>query len=113
MRTFAEPEAVLPPDAEAIMSNALREEGPPAVKGVRTMTAKELRFQRRVTALFTVGPLVGVIAAVVFLWGWGISGLDFWLFLGFYLFTGLGVTVGFHRLFTHRSFETSTPVRAV
>lgn len=113
MRTFAEPEAVLPPDAEAIMEDALREEGPPDIKGVSTMTAKELRFQRRITALFTVGPLIGVIAAVIFLWGWGITALDFWLFLGFYLFTGLGVTVGFHRLFTHRSFETSPPVRAV
>src|SRR5947199_2209275 len=29
------------------------------------------------------------------------------LLLGMYLLTGLGITVGFHRLFTHRSFETN------
>ena len=28
-----------------------------------------------------------------------------------YLLTGVGITVGFHRLFTHRSFQTSRPVR--
>ena len=30
-----------------------------------------------------------------------------------YVLTGLGVTVGFHRLFTHRSFKTRSPVRAL
>src|SRR6185369_11160503 len=31
---------------------------------------------------------------------------DFGLLLGMYVFTTLGITVGFHRLFVHRSFET-------
>jgi len=108
----AEPDIVLPPDAEAIMDRALEEEGPPEIKGLRPTTARELRFQRRVTALFTIGPLLGVVAAITLLWGQGISGLDLGLFLGFYVFTALGVTVGFHRLFTHRSFEVPAAVRA-
>lgn len=110
--TIAPPDLVLPPDAEAIMDRALEDEGPPAIKGVRKTTPREVRFQRRVTALFTIGPLVGVGAAIALLWGQGITGLDLGLFLGFYVFTGLGVTVGFHRLFTHRSFEAPAPVRA-
>jgi stearoyl-CoA desaturase (delta-9 desaturase) len=109
----ATPDAVLPPDAEEIMDRALREEGPPQVLGVRPTTAEEVRFQRRMAVIFTVLPLVGVIAAMFLLWGRGITPLDFWLFLGFYLFTGLGVTVGYHRLFTHRSFEVPKPIRAV
>jgi stearoyl-CoA desaturase (Delta-9 desaturase) len=108
----AEPNIVLPPDAEAIMEQALHEEGPPSVKGVYRVSARELRFQRRVTVLATVGPLAGVALAIALLWGQGITGLDFGLFLGFYLFTGIGVTVGFHRLFTHRSFEVPTAIRA-
>jgi len=56
-------------------------------------------------------PFVGVIAATALLWGWGFN----WLYLGLlvvgYALTGLGITVGFHRLFTHSSFETSAPVR--
>jgi stearoyl-CoA desaturase (Delta-9 desaturase) len=111
-RTAAEPDTVLPPDAEEIMDRALEEEGAPTrIRGVRKITPEEIRFQRRMAVLFTVGPLAGVVIAMVLLWGSGISTLDFGLFLGFYLFTGLGITVGFHRLFTHRSFEVPTPVR--
>jgi len=109
---LAEPNVVLPPDAEEIMDHALQEEGPPEVKGVYKLTPRELRFQRRMIALATAGPLAGVALAITLLWGQGISMLDFGLFLGFYLFTGVGVTVGFHRLFTHRSFETPAPIRA-
>jgi stearoyl-CoA desaturase (delta-9 desaturase) len=75
------------------------------------LTAKELRIQRRFTLAFTVGPLLGVGLAIWMLWGSGISGLDLALLLSFYMFTGLGITVGFHRLFTHRSFRATTPVR--
>jgi stearoyl-CoA desaturase (Delta-9 desaturase) len=110
---LAHPDSVLPPDAEEIMDRALAEEGPPQIKGVRQVTPEEIAFQRRMAVLFTVGPLLGVVAAIVLLWGWGISLVDFALFLGFYLFTGLGVTVGFHRLFTHRGFEVPRPVRAM
>ena len=111
--SHALPDAVLPPDAEAIMDRALREEGAQDLKGVRPTTAEELRFQRRMAVIFTVLPLAGVVAAMALLWGRGISPLDFGIFLGFYLFTGFGVTVGYHRLFTHRSFEVPKPLRAV
>jgi stearoyl-CoA desaturase (delta-9 desaturase) len=37
--------------------------------------------------------------------------IDLWIFLGMYVATGLGVTVGYHRLFTHRAFETYRPIR--
>jgi stearoyl-CoA desaturase (delta-9 desaturase) len=45
------------------------------------------------------------------LWGTGLSGLDAALFLATYLFTGFGITVGFHRLFTHQSFEAKPRVK--
>ncbi len=59
-----------------------------------------------VTFLAIVVPLLGVIAAPFFLWGWGFHWTDLGLLLGMYVPTGLGITVGFHRLFVHRSFET-------
>ena len=37
--------------------------------------------------------------------------VDLGLLAGFYLLTAAGVTVGFHRLFVHRSFETITPIK--
>jgi len=61
---------------------------------------------RVITLLVVVVPLLGLVAAPFFLWGWGFSWTDMGLLLGMYLLTALGITVGFHRLFTHRSFET-------
>jgi stearoyl-CoA desaturase (delta-9 desaturase) len=68
---------------------------------------------RLVTLLAIVVPLLGVIAAPFFLWGWGFHWTDLGLLLGMYIFTALGITVGFHRLFVHRSFETYTWVKFV
>ena len=52
-------------------------------------------------------PLLGFVAAVVLLWGTDLVGwTDLALFAGFYVLTGYGVTLGFHRLLTHRSFQT-------
>ncbi|HEX7003524.1 MAG TPA: acyl-CoA desaturase [Trueperaceae bacterium] len=50
-------------------------------------------------------PFLGFIAALFHFWGNGIGWLDIALFVAFYLITGFGVTVGYHRLFTHRSFK--------
>lgn len=52
-------------------------------------------------------PFLGFVAVVVSLWGRGFSWVDFGLLSGMYVVTGLGITVGYHRLFTHRSFETN------
>jgi stearoyl-CoA desaturase (Delta-9 desaturase) len=83
----------------------------PEIRGVVRLTGRQLRFQRRLTLLFTVGPLAGIAFAIWSLWGTGISSLDLSLFLGFYVLTGLGITVGYHRLFTHRSFRATKPAR--
>ncbi len=56
--------------------------------------------------LAVVVPLLGLCSIAVFLWGWGFSWTDLGLLLGMYLVTALGITVGYHRLFVHRSFET-------
>lgn len=61
---------------------------------------------RLVTLIAILLPLIGVIAAPFFTWGWGFHWSDLGLLLGMYFFTALGITVGFHRLFVHRSFET-------
>jgi stearoyl-CoA desaturase (delta-9 desaturase) len=52
-------------------------------------------------------PLLGFVAAVVLLWGTDLVGwTDLVLFASLYVLTGYGVTLGFHRLLTHRSFQT-------
>jgi stearoyl-CoA desaturase (delta-9 desaturase) len=68
---------------------------------------------RLVTFLAITLPLLGVVAAPFFLWGSGFHWTDLGLLLGMYILTALGITVGFHRLFVHRSFETYTWVKFV
>jgi len=58
-------------------------------------------------------PFLGLAAAVYFLWGWGFSWAELGILLGMYLLTALGITVGFHRLFTHHSFETYRVVQFI
>ena len=65
------------------------------------------------TLAAVVLPLVGFVAAVASVWGWGFGWVDFGLLVGMYVLTALGITVGFHRLLTHRSFETTGAVRFV
>jgi len=58
-------------------------------------------------------PLLGLVGAMFAVWGWGFTWTDFGLLLGMYLLTALGIAVGFHRLFTHRSFDAPMPVKVV
>jgi stearoyl-CoA desaturase (Delta-9 desaturase) len=68
---------------------------------------------RLVTLVAILVPLMGVIAAPFFVWGWGFGWTDLGLLLGMYVLTALGITVGFHRLFVHRSFETYMWVKLI
>lgn len=60
-----------------------------------------------------IGPLVGVVVAIVQLWQRMVTPWDLALLLWFYTATGMGITVGFHRMLTHRSFEAHPAVRAL
>lgn len=61
--------------------------------------------------LTVVLPLLGLIAAIILLWGRGLDWLHLGLLIGMYCVTTVGITVGFHRLFTHRAFETVRPIK--
>ena len=68
---------------------------------------------RIITLLAVVAPPLGIVVVIATLWGVAVKPVDLVLFGLFYLIPGLGITVGFHRYFTHRSFETSRPVKAL
>jgi stearoyl-CoA desaturase (Delta-9 desaturase) len=67
--------------------------------------------EQALVVAFMVLPLLALAAAVPLAWGWGLSWLDVGLAVGFYVLSGLGVTVGFHRYFTHGSFKAKRPLR--
>lgn len=61
--------------------------------------------------VFVIGPMLCLIAAVPIAWGRGLSALDIGLAVGAYLVSGFGVTIGYHRCFTHRSFKARRGLR--
>jgi stearoyl-CoA desaturase (Delta-9 desaturase) len=68
-------------------------------------------FQRTLVGVFVAVPLLALIAAIPLAWGWGLGWHDVVIALVFYWLTGLGVTVGYHRYFTHGSFKAKTGLR--
>ena len=71
-----------------------------------------IKLQRRLTVVITTVPFLGFLVALRLLWG-GISGLDLALLVSLYSLSILGVTVGYHRLFTHGGFDAPAPVRII
>jgi stearoyl-CoA desaturase (delta-9 desaturase) len=57
-----------------------------------------------------VVPFVATLAGVVLLWDSWVRPADLAILAVMYLVTAVGITVGFHRLLTHRSFQTAKPV---
>jgi stearoyl-CoA desaturase (delta-9 desaturase) len=70
------------------------------------------RAHRISNLIAVVVPFAAFLAAVVLLWHRAIGWTELLLLVVLYYATGFGVTIGYHRLFTHRGFETSRPMRA-
>jgi stearoyl-CoA desaturase (Delta-9 desaturase) len=68
---------------------------------------------RIITGTITVLPVLCLLIVAWQVWGDWLGWNDIFVFLIMYVLTALGITVGFHRLFTHRSFKAKPAVRAV
>jgi stearoyl-CoA desaturase (delta-9 desaturase) len=77
---------------------------------VETMPHAMTRGEKLANLYGVLLPFVGFIVAVVLLWNEAVDWIDLTLFAVTYVIIGLGVTIGFHRLLTHRSFSTPKPV---
>jgi len=102
--TSPAPPVPSPSPAEADLPDASR---------LRTATARARtsRLSQVITLVAVLVPPMGLVSAMGLLWGVGFRWVDLVLFAAFYVLTGLGVTVGYHRYFTHRSFETHPVVK--
>ena len=69
------------------------------------------RLERNANITAAILPFAGFLAAVVLLWNEAVSWRDLAILGGMYFLTAAGVTVGYHRLFTHRAFDAPRPVR--
>jgi stearoyl-CoA desaturase (Delta-9 desaturase) len=87
-----------PPDASPVPDD-------PSEPSSKTWTEQVL------LALFLAVPFLALVAAIPALWGWGLGWHDLVIAGGMYVITGHGITVGFHRYFTHRGFRAKRWLR--
>ena len=79
---------------------------------VGTVRSRTSRISQLVTLVAVIVPPLGLIAAMGLLWKVGFHWIDLVLFVSLYVVCAFGITVGFHRYFTHKGFEARTPVKA-
>src|SRR6476620_6529278 len=90
---------------------------PAATESTAPSTSGTPPFERKGTGeqialgFFIVVPFLALLAAVPIAWGWGLGWRDLVLAFVMYAISGHGVTVGFHRYFTHGSFKARRWVR--
>ena len=79
---------------------------------IATVRASTGRVSQVVTLVAVVVPALGLLSAMGLLWGVAFHWVDLALFLGLYLLCAFGTTIGFHRYFTHRGFETGPVLKS-
>ena len=60
---------------------------------------------------FVVVPFAALLAAIPLIWNGALNWTYAGIALFFYVLSGLGVTIGFHRYLTHASFKANRPLR--
>ena len=68
------------------------------------------KLEKRLNVVAVALPFVAFLAAIVLLWNSAVSARDLGILAVMYLLTAIGVTVGFHRLLTHRAFQVPKPL---
>ncbi len=98
-----------------IMQDTMRADAIPAGSSpVEAAQPRRISLRLRVINFLAVTvPFVGLVTAIVLLWGVAFN----WVYLAIlglmYFVTAVGVTVGYHRFFTHRSFKTNRLMTAI
>jgi stearoyl-CoA desaturase (Delta-9 desaturase) len=96
------PEA--PPDPQIIQDDSTEPSG--------TMGGERKKAWEQVAlALFIAVPFLAVVAAVPVAWGGLLGWHDVLLAVIFYTVAGHGISIGFHRYFTHKSFKPNRAVK--
>jgi stearoyl-CoA desaturase (Delta-9 desaturase) len=91
--------------SDAAVSRTGGELASPAEARPEIMPDRSSVVDRVLVGVFVAVPFLALLAAVPLAWGWGLGWHDLVLALTFYYLSGLGVSVGLHRYFTHGSFK--------
>lgn len=85
-------------------TQALREGQP---NGKPMFAGSKARGEQTALYIFVIVPFLALVAAIPVAWGWGIGWTDVALSVAFYVVSAMGITVGFHRYFTHGAFKAN------
>ena len=80
---------------------------------IRTVRDRTSTLSRLAGLVAVIVPPVGLVTGTVLLWNRGVNWVDLVVLVAFYIPCGLGITVGWHRYFSHKSFETGTVMKAL
>ncbi|MFG2307752.1 acyl-CoA desaturase [Streptomyces sp. NPDC048566] len=95
-----------------VIDDARRADGDGTVPPAATLGGERKGSLEQITLLlFIAVPFLALLAAVPLVWGWGVSWLDLGLLVFFYFLGCHGITIGYHRYFTHGSFKAKQPLR--
>jgi stearoyl-CoA desaturase (delta-9 desaturase) len=82
-----------------------------AARPPETLAIESDARERAVQAVAVGAPLLALVACCWLAWGGTLHWHDLVVFAVLYVVSGFGITLGYHRLFTHRSFKTTRGVR--
>ncbi|MFF8769504.1 acyl-CoA desaturase [Kitasatospora sp. NPDC015120] len=110
--------APAPSDSPAAAPEASPPTGPHTGDGSQLISAtrggeRQGAAERIALALFIAVPFAALAAAVPVAWGWGLGWTDVAIATVMYFLTCHGITVGYHRYFTHGAFKANRPLRIV
>src|SRR5262245_32575326 len=80
---------------------------------VGTVRPGTSRISQAVTLVAVILPPLGIVAAMGVLWGVAFHWVDLVVLAVTYTVCAFGTTIGFHRYFSHRSFQSGPVVKAV
>jgi stearoyl-CoA desaturase (Delta-9 desaturase) len=69
------------------------------------------KLEKYANLVAVIVPFVALVAAIAFLPSTYVGATDLAIFAGMYLLSAFGITIGYHRLLTHRAFDAPRPVR--
>jgi stearoyl-CoA desaturase (Delta-9 desaturase) len=96
LATLAPPESTAPASAAPVAARPAR----PDVEPDQTGLGGQI-----LVGVFVGVPMLALLAAAPLAWGWGLGWHDIVIAVVFYAISGLGISMGYHRYFTHGSFK--------
>ena len=111
MQTTKEnPQEVQKTESKEIVEPTLESLSTVPSRGNTSSTMTKLKI---VNLIAIATPFIGFLVAAIFFWGTLFNGVQLAIFGFMYAITSVGITIGYHRLFTHSSFKTSRFMTAV